>query len=300
MEIGLILTLISAVMFSSGIVIVRKTSAEAGESFSVTAVSVLIGVPFFALAVTLAGDWNTLFNVAWKPLVMLMAAGVIHFIFGRLLGYSAFRLIGANKATPFTMTNRFYTILFSVLFLDEDLTVFIVTGVLAMFFGAFLISTEKKSVVQKPEKKLLSVEMKGILAALAAALCWGITPVLIKPSVEELGSPSSGAFISYATAAVVMLGLLMSKSRRQQVIQLPVKKSLLPMALAGMFTATGQLLYFSALRLSPASIVTPLLSIQILIIYFLSWLVNRRIEVFTWKIVLGMAATLGGTYLLFQ
>ena len=71
--------------------------------------------------------------------------------------------------------------------------------------------------------------MKGILLALAAALCWGITPVLIKPGVEQIGSSIAGAFISYCAAAVVMLGLLMRKSLRQQVTQLPLVKSLTPM-----------------------------------------------------------------------
>ncbi len=300
MDTGLILAIISALSFSTGIVIVRKTSAAAGESFSVTAVSVLIGIPFFALAVTLAGDWDKVLMVSWRALALLTAAGVIHFIFGRLLGYSAYRLIGANKATPFIMTNRFYTLLFSFLFLGENITVFIIAGVICMFLGAALTSAEQKTVTEKKEKKFLSAETKGILLALAAALCWGTTPVLIKPGVEEIGSSIAGAFISYCAAAVVMLGLLMRRSLRQQVTQLPLVKSLTPMALAGLFTATGQLLYYTALGKSPASVVTPLLSIQVIFIFFLSLLVNRRAEVFSWKVGIGMAATLAGTFLLFQ
>ena len=146
METGLILALISALSFSIGIVIVRKASAAAGESFSVTAVSVLIGIPFFALAVTLAGDWDKVLMVSWRALALLSTAGVIHFIFGRLLGYNAYRLIGANKATPFIMTNPFYTLLFSFLFLGENITVYIIAGVLCMFLGAALTSAEKKTV----------------------------------------------------------------------------------------------------------------------------------------------------------
>ena len=72
------------------------------------------------------------------------------------------------------------------------------------------------------------------------------------------------------------------------------------MAVAGIFTATGQLLNYTALGRSPASVVTPLLSTQVIFIFFLSWLVNRRTEVFSWRVALGMAATLAGTYLLFQ
>jgi uncharacterized membrane protein len=142
--------------------------------------------------------------------------------------------------------------------------------------------------------------MKGILLALAAALCWGTTPVLIKPGVEQIGSSIAGAFISYCAAAVVMLGLLMRRSLRQQVTQLNLVKSLTPMVVAGLFTSTGQLLYYTALGKSPASVVTPLLSIQVIFIFFLSLLVNRRTEIFSWKVALGMAATLAGAFLLFH
>ena len=281
MDTGLILALIASVSFAAGIVMVRKTAGEAGESFSVTAVSIFVGIPYFAIAILISGEWSKLLAISWKALGLLAAAGVIHFIIGRLLGYNAFRLIGANRATPFTMTNRFYTVLFSVLFLNERLTVYIVLGVLLMFAGAALISREKQGVEEKVEKKLSRDEVKGILFALGAALCWGITPVLIKPGVEEIGSSSAGAFVSYTTAAIVMGFLLLNKPRRTRLMKLPVKKSLLPMALAAVFTASGQLLYYTALGKSPASVVTPLLSIQILFIFLFSFLINRKVELFT-------------------
>jgi len=299
MDTGIILALIASVSFSAGIVMVRKTAGEAGESFSVTAVSIFIGLPLFAVAIFISGDWTNLQHISWKALGLLASAGIIHFIFGRLLGYNAFRLIGANRATIYTMTNRFYTVLFSVLFLGESITYYLVVGVFCMFAGAALITTEKKDDAGK-KKKLSRNEVKGILLALGAALCWGITPVLIKPGVEEIGSSSAGAFVSYVTAAIVMGGLLLDRPRRKQLTQLPVKKSILPMAIAGLFTAAGQLLYYTALGQSPASIVTPLLSIQVLFIFLFSWLINRRIELFTPKVIIGMAATLTGTILLFQ
>jgi drug/metabolite transporter (DMT)-like permease len=300
MQTGLILALISALSFSIGIVIVRKASAAAGESFSVTALSILVGIPFFALAVTIAGDWDQVLIVSWRALALLGLAGIIHFIFGRLLGYSSYRLIGANKATPYISTSPFYTLLFSFLFLGESITVFIIAGVLCMFLGAALTSSEKKTTSGKKQGKFPNIETKGILLALGAALCWGITPILIKPGVEEMGSPIAASFITYCAAGVVMLGLLMRPSLRQQVTRQPLMKSLAPMVLAALFTAAGQLLMFTALVNSPASVVSPLMSTQVIFIFFLSLLVNRKMEIFSWKIALGMAATLAGTFLLFR
>ncbi len=299
MDTGLVLAIISSVCFAAGVVLVRKTAGEAGESFSVTAISIFIGVPFFTIAIFISGEWTKLQTISWQALAMLCSAGVIHFIFGRLLGYNAFRLIGANRATVYTMTNRFYTVLFAVLFLGEPLTVYVIFGVLLMFVGGALVTAEKNSSTGG-KRKLSRNEVKGILLALGAALCWGITPILIKPSIEEIGSSVAGAFISYATAAIVMGFLLINRPRRQQLIQLPVKKSVLPMAIAGIFTASGQLFYYTALSKSPASIIIPLVSVQVIFIFFFSLMINRKIEVFTPKVIIGMAATLAGAVLLFQ
>ena len=108
------------------------------------------------------------------------------------------------------------------------------------------------------------------------------------------------AFISYVTAAIVMGLLLLNRPRRQQLTQLSLKKSILPMALAGLFTAGGQLLYYAALGQSPANIVAPLLSIQVVFIFFFSLLINRKIELFTPRIIFGMVAAVVGTFLLFR
>ncbi len=299
MEIGLVFALFSALSFSVGMVIVRRASADAGESFSATALSIFIGLPFFAIAILISGEWNALIHVSVKILGLLAAVGVVHFIAGRLLAYSSFRLIGANRATPFIQASPICTIILSLIFLDEPLTGFIALGALFMLAGAYLITREKNSVSGEVKKKFTRDEVKGILLALGAAVCWGITPVLIKPAVTEIGSAASGTMIAYFTASIIIALMMLKNSRFSGLKKLPFKKVVLPMLIAGVFTAAGQLLAFISLETSPANIVSPLMSIQILFVFFLSWLINRRLEIFSWKVALGMAATLAGTVLLF-
>jgi drug/metabolite transporter (DMT)-like permease len=300
MDTGLLLALISSVLFAVGIVLVRKTAGDAGEAFSVTAISIFAGIPLFAIAITFSGGWSHLAAITIKALVMLGAVGIIHFIIGRLLAYDAFRLIGANRATPITQISPVFTVLLSWMFLSESLTVFIGLGAAFMMAGVFLI-TQEKGTPYGEEKKRSRPEIKGILMSLGAALCWGITPVLIKPAVKELGSSVAGNFVSYATAGIIVaLIIALSKTRRQLFKRLSVKKNILPMATAGLFSAAGQLLYFDALGRSQANTVAPLVSIEILFIYILSYIVNRKNEVFTVKVALGMAAAVAGTFLLFQ
>jgi drug/metabolite transporter (DMT)-like permease len=300
MDTGLILGLASAVVFAVGIVLVRKTAGEAGEAFSVTALSIFTGIVFFTVAIFASGDWTKLQMVSWHALAFLAVAGVIHFIIGRLLAYESYRLIGANRATPFNQTSPLYTLVLSLIFLKEQITVYIILGMLCMLAGVFLISQEKKSIADEKNKDTSRKTAKGILLALGAALCWGITPILIKPGVEDIGSSADAAFISYVSAAIVMGLVLINQPRRRQMTQLSLKKNILPMVLAGVFTAGGQFLYYAALGQSPANVIAPLLSIQVVFIFFLSWLINRKIELFTPKIIIGMAAAVAGTFLLFR
>lgn len=299
MDTGLVLALIAAVSFAIGIVLVRKTAGEAGEAFTVTAFSIFAGIPLFTVAISINGDWHYLTAISFKALGMLTAVGIIHFIIGRLWAYDAFRRIGANRATPITQLSIIVTIALSWIFLGENLTMFIAFGALLMLAGVLLISQEKGP-SSGGRKKLNRDEVKGIVLSLGAAVCWGITPVLIKPAVTETGSAVVGNFVSYAAAGVILLVWLINKKQRNQFAQLNIKKNVLPMVVAGLFTAAGQLLYFAALGRSQANVVSPLVSIEILFIFLLSFFINRRSEVFTWKVALGMTAAVAGTFLLFR
>jgi drug/metabolite transporter (DMT)-like permease len=299
METGLLLALISAVVFAIGIVMVRKAAGSAGESFTVTAFSIFAGIPLFAVVIMVSGGWGNLLDISLKALVMLASAGVIHFVMGRLWAYTAFRIIGANRATPVTQLSPIYTVLLSWWFLSEQPTLFIVFGSVLMMGGVILVSSEKGTPLGE-EKRTRNEVLKGLLLSLGAALCWGITPVLIKPAVEQTGSAVVGNFISYAAAGIVMVALSFYRKKWGVFRKLSFKKNVVPMAAAGLCTAVGQLLYFAALQKSQANIVAPLVSIEVLFIYAISFFANRKGEVFTLKIALGMVAMVAGTFLLFR
>jgi drug/metabolite transporter (DMT)-like permease len=300
MDTGLLLALIASVVFAAGIVLARKTAGEAGEAFSLTSITVFTGIPLFAIAITASGGWHCLAAISGKALGMLAAVGILHFLIGRTVAYDAFRLIGANRASPITQISPAFTVILSWIFLDESLTLYILFGAACMIAGIFLI-TQEKGKNYGGEKKRPPQETKGILLSLVAALCWGITPVLIRPAVQEVGSSVVGSFTAYTTAGLIMaLILLVNKTRRANIARLAWKKNIFPMVVSGLFTATGQLLYFNALGRSQANTVAPLVSIEIVFIFILSFIINRKSEVFSLKVALGMAAAVAGTFLLFQ
>jgi transporter family protein len=300
MTLALVLAVVAGLFFAGSAVAARKAAFRLGESYTTTAVGIFLGVPFFAIIISLAGEWDKLAAASWGLLLRLAAAGVIHFIVGRVLAYESYRLIGANKATPFQMTNLIVAVILSAVFLHESITAFTIAGSAGIFAGTTLISTEQRSVSPPGYGKgRLSTNTRGILLVLGAALCWGVTPEIIKPAVAEIGSPFVGVFVSYLAAGAVFALFYIKKGPRRQLARLSARDILFSVVLGGVFAAAGQLLHYVALGGGPASLVVPLVNTTVLFTFLLSFFINRRIEVFTVKIVIGMLAALAGTFVLF-
>ena len=84
-----------------------------------------------------------------------------------------------------------------------------------------------------------------------------------------------------------------------ELMGLPLAANFITVLFGGLLACGGQMLGFTALGISPASMLAPLMSTQILFILVLSFLLNRQIEVFTPKVIMGMVATVAGTIFIF-
>ena len=292
MQIGPILAVLAAMIFGMGQVIVKRAVARTGESFTSVSVGIFTGALLFAFVLFFIGDWGKVWSLSWQGWVMLAAAGVSHFAIGRLLGYHSIGVIGANKASVLGRASILYAVTFAVIFLHEPITFYIITGILCIGVGVTLVGLEK-------EEKGPKLKGRGVVTGLAAALFWGISPVLIRPTMSEIGSPVAATFISYLAASLVIAALLSGKVRREQLTQL--NRSSLPILVAhGMLFATAQLLRYTALSFSPVSIVNPLGCTIVVFVFIFSFLINRNLEVFTWKVLVGVMATVTGAFLLFK
>jgi len=298
MEKGLVFAILAAVSFSISTVYLRKAVSQTGESFTAVITAAFTGIPLFAVLVFFSGEWSKLCTISGRAIILLGIAGIIHFVAGRLLAYNAYRLIGANKTAAFLRSSPFYTLILGFVFLNESITVLIILGVLLIVGGAILVSIEKKAVSDETQGGLHGAEFKGILAALGGALCWGISPVLVKPAIEEVGSPFVGAFVSYSIASIVIALLLFRQQHREQIVQARSLTTLIPLAIGGIFTFASQALVYTALSHSPAGIVSALIGTNVLFVLVLSFIINRNIEVFTRRVILGVLITAIGASLL--
>ncbi len=289
---GFIFALLSAATFAGSQVFVRRGVSRTGESFSAVPVSISIGMLLFFLLLCFTGGWGDFWPLPWRGVVFLGLAGIIHFVVGRFLNYTSLRLIGANRGSALLRTSVFYAVAFGILFLDEPLTISLGLGVLCIAGGVTLVSFQRGAEAPK-------VRGKGIILALGAAFCYAITGLLIKIGMVEIGSPFTAVFISYAAAFLTIIAILLfHKGQRYDLARLN-RYSLAPLALAGLSVALAQLFRYVALDYSPLSIVSPLIATSGLFVLLFSFLLNRNIEVFSVKVIVGVVATSAGAFLLF-
>ena len=74
MNIGLIFAVLTAFNVAVAAVFIRRGSAHTGESFSATAISIFLGIPFFAVAISIAGEWDIVRAISPRGLLLLSVA----------------------------------------------------------------------------------------------------------------------------------------------------------------------------------------------------------------------------------
>ncbi len=204
-----------------------------------------------------------------------------------------------NKAGAIVKAEILYAVASGIILLNEPLTISLIHGVLWIALGVTMVSLERQNPgAGEPAVGTARIQARGVLTALGAGLLWGISAVMVKPVITEIGSPFVGVFVSYMAAFLVVAGLLLGKRQREQLLNLR-RFSLRTFVIAGAFTSIAQLSRYIALSYSPVSIVQPLIpGTNVLFVLLFSFLLNRSIEVFSRKIIIGIAATAVGTGLL--
>ena len=299
MDIGPILALLTAVTFAMFAIFIRRGVAHVGESFSALVVTVFTSTILFLLVVTFSSEWNKVWSISLRGLLLLGGAGIIQSVVGRFLYFTSVRLIGANKTSAIIRTSVIYAVILGIVILNETLTTPLILGIVAIIAGVTLVSVEKLGVNEEKQAGSSKIRVKGIITGLGTGLCWGSSGVLIKTGIAEIGSPLAGAFVSFASASFIVASLLLRKEQRGMLNQLH-RSSLIPFVISGVFNSVANLFRFTALGYSPVSLVVPIMSTDVILIFILSFFLNRNLEVFTRKLITGMVIAIAGVILLFS
>lgn len=292
MESAFLFAILTAALFALSQVIIRRATYGAGESFTALAMSLLIGTPIFIILLTITGEWPDFISFTWQQYMLLAAAGLVHLIIARYLFFNSTRIIGANPTVAITRTSIVFSVIFGIVFLGEAVTVLQGFAALIIMVGAILTNTEIT-------RTTFRISTRGLLMGFGTAICSATSAALIRPVMTATDAVYAATFIMYLTAYVTILLILVFSRRQQGLVRGQDRRAFIIMAMNALILVGAHLCRFNALQYGQVSIVQPIIASMVVFVLLFSWLVNRRIDVFNWRVIAGIVMVLLGIYLIY-
>ncbi len=287
--------IIGALSFAFGNVVTRRAVIKVFDTVVGLLISLPVGLLFFTLVLIAAGQVGSIINFSWQGYLWLSAAGILNFVVGRWLFYNCVKLAGANTATVMTRVGPLIAVSLGISVLGEPVTWKLIAGVLLIIFGVMLAGLNPQ-MFRSGQGLFTGISRKALLLGTSAGLAWGLTPIMVKLGLSGSSSPIAGVFISYLAANVALITFLSNHNRRDALLD--TKLGVIGLfSLASLFSSTAQLMRYVALHMAPVSVVAPLFATSPVLLLIPSFLLNRKLEVFSRFIIIGAIAVVLGTIL---
>ncbi len=293
---GAVLALMGAAIFAISSIIIRRGVVRVSDPTVGVLVSVPTSVPFFLVVLLAIGKFGDLFAFSWQSYAWLCAAGVIHFGGGRVFNYAGVKILGANVSSVLHRVSPLLTASMGVGLFGEALTWQLVVGVSCIVAGVIGVVWNPKA-FERATKLPRADFRKGVFFAIGAGFFFGISPALTKMGLQPGVSPVAATAITYLAASAAIAMYLFSPKKREGLRQMGGRSFLL-FYTTGLAASMSHLLRYIALSIAPLSIVSPLFDTSPVFLLGLSFIINRRIEVFNKATVAGMLVVVVGAVLL--
>jgi drug/metabolite transporter (DMT)-like permease len=294
--IGSIFALLSAMSFALNSIFLRRAVIKVTDISVGILISVSMAVPLLFLIIAFSGQLQSIRNFTWQGYVWLSLAGVVHFVIGRTLNYKCIQLVGANIANILSRSDILVSVVIGITVLREPLGWGLGIGVFLILTGITLTGLNSQR-TQKSYETLYRIPARAFALGLGAGVSWGIAPIFVKLGLEGIGSPVAGAFISFVAATAALCLSLLNQRTRMSISETSGKAAGL-FFMAGLLSFTANFVRYIALKLAPASVVTPLASTVPVFVLIFSFVFNRKLEIFNTRVVIGAISVVIGTLFL--
>ena len=201
-------------------------------------------------------DW---FN---PGLLVFAAFGLVHPWLSRYMAYEANRRVGATVSATFEANSPLFTAALAVLFLGEQLTLWLTVGTLMTVIGIGWVYWNREVAA--------SIMRAAALLALGAMVLRGLLVFVTKIGLVMMPNPVMGAFAAYAVSLVCALTFHFAKAGGGAIPV--VRGGGVWFLLTGALTATGTFCLFTALLDGPITVVSPILASYPLFTMLTAWL----------------------------
>lgn len=293
---GSIFALLTGVGFALNDIFIRRATLKVSDAGLGTLVSVPMAVPIFLIVLAAGGHLQDVLSFSWQSVMWLSLSGVFFFVIGRTLSYRCIQMVGANITGILRRANIPVAVVLGIFVLDEPLSWAFAIGVLLIVVGISLVGINPGRVAA-PGKQPERIPLRALIIGLGAGVAWGLAPIFAKIGLKGSGSPLAGLFISFL-AATLVLGFTMVSPGRRQLIRRITGRAVGLFFIAGLFSCAANFCRYAALKLIPASAVTPIVATSPVFLLIFSYMFNRSLEIFSRPVIIGTVIVVVGTVLL--
>ena len=291
--IGAVPALLAAVGFA-GFQLVNRRALAGVDVYRGTATLLVVSTVVLGLVSLVTGELSLVLEAPMQAILFCAAAGFVHFFFGwTVLGMAQIR-VGAARAGIMVGTVPLFGALLAALLLDEALSAFDVAGLLLVVAGVGIVVSARGA----PPAGSQGSPVMGVLAGLATAACWSLSPILIRQGLEGLPSPVTGAGVGMAASAAGY-GVLLLATHRVATRQAVTSRTRQLLLVAGVAVGLSIWMQWTAFDLAPVAVVLALLQLTPpLVVVLATRLAGEALGPARFRVGIGTAVTVSGSLLL--
>jgi DME family drug/metabolite transporter len=163
----------------------------------------------------LSGRATELLNLPLRTWIYLAGSTLIGLVVGDSIYFQSMKLIGLSRAMPLSTTYPFFTMLLSLLFLDERFGWTVAGGAALIAAGGYLLALHRGRERLVESQAVRRANLIGVVLALCAALCWSISTVLLRVGLEKADTTLANVVrLSVLMVALATMALKLGKIDR--------------------------------------------------------------------------------------
>ena len=269
----------AAFLFAAHYVAV-KLGMRTSDPMSATLVSSIANALFLWVVAVLFLPFDFFLN---KGMIYLGIAGLLAPCLARVFMYTGIEKVGVSITSPIKETAQFFAAFVAIVFLGENLTVFIALATIMTVFGVILLS---RSADGSKASGRYQWKKKDLIYPFGAAVLYGVSRVFRKLGMITVTSSWGGATIM-ATISLLFFLVLFAGMRNKQKSKIN-KNCLYFFALGCVFGGLGQVTTLAAFQLGDVVLVGPIVSSTPLFSLLFNFIFFKQLEQITVHIFLGV------------
>lgn len=220
-------------------------------------------------------------------ILWFVGVGLSANLIGRYFSLVSINLVGLSRTSILMQTSLVWSSAFAVIFLDENINIYLFLGTLAVMCGSILLVYEKNSNIGK-------IPLSHYFVPVFTAVTFAIAHLFGKYGLHEINSAPFAQIISNTTAFVGMLVIFIYSKEYET--NFWNTKPILTVSLGALFNAGAAYFFWTALRTGDIVQIIPINRLNVLMIVFLSWLFYREQESISRQVVAGGVMSVLGAY----